>query len=172
MLALEKKHFECEFSGVHLTLPKQASPMALASQPQSSRDTVVMTLPGSELLTKESAMMAIERAMSFPSYFGRNWEALRDCLTDLSWIESSVVVLVINQAEVLQTDSEVVRKLHHCFIRAIEYWRDPWDIGEIHRNVSRFHILLRAESSALAALQAHLGDAICGAIPCPFIWDH
>lgn len=171
MLALEKQHFECGLSGIHLTLPKQVSPATLGGNFELSNDTIVRTLAGSELLTKESAMMAIETAMSFPPYFGRNWEALRDCLTDLSWIGSGVVVLAVDQAEVLQTDSEIVRKLHHCFIRAIEYWRDPWDAGEINRSVSKFHILLRAESCALAALEAHLGNAICGAIPCPFIWD-
>lgn len=173
MLTLERRHFECGASGIHLAAPNHASSsrVMLDGQFQLSHDALITMLSGSDLLTKESAMTAIGTAMSFPSYFGRNWEALRDCLTDLSWIESNVVVLVIEQAEVLQTESEVVRKLQHCFSRAVEYWRNPWDIGEMYRKVSRFHILLRADSSVLAALETRFGEAACDSIPCPYIGE-
>jgi hypothetical protein len=38
-------------------------------------------------------------ALLFPSYFGSNWDALEDCMTDLSWIEATGYVLLIENAE-------------------------------------------------------------------------
>jgi RNAse (barnase) inhibitor barstar len=43
-------------------------------------------LDGNDVLDKLSAMDAIAAALSFPDYFGRNLDALYDCLTDLSWL--------------------------------------------------------------------------------------
>jgi hypothetical protein len=35
--------------------------------------------------TKEQLLDAIAAAMEFPDYFGRNWDALNDCLGDMMW---------------------------------------------------------------------------------------
>ena len=43
---------------------------------------------------KLSTMDAIAVALSFPDYFGRNLDALYDCLTDLSWLPSGEHVLI------------------------------------------------------------------------------
>jgi hypothetical protein len=43
---------------------------------------------------KAEVLEAIARALAFPGWFGRNWDALEDCLADLSWREASGHVLV------------------------------------------------------------------------------
>lgn len=43
-------------------------------------------LDGSEIRNKEAFLEACERSYRFPAWFGHNWDALADCLADLSWL--------------------------------------------------------------------------------------
>jgi RNAse (barnase) inhibitor barstar len=61
-------------------------------------------LDGSTLHDKASALDGIAAVMSFPDYFGRNLDALRDCLTDLSWLPAGGHVLVWQRSAVLRGD--------------------------------------------------------------------
>ncbi|HTP49728.1 MAG TPA: barstar family protein [Anaeromyxobacteraceae bacterium] len=42
-------------------------------------------LDGDEVIDKGSLLDAAAKGLSFPATFGRNWDALEDCLCDLSW---------------------------------------------------------------------------------------
>lgn len=44
---------------------------------------------------KEQLLKNIAQALEFPDWFGHNWDALEDCLTDLSWREAPAHVLLI-----------------------------------------------------------------------------
>lgn len=46
---------------------------------------------------------ALAEALKFPDWFGGNWDALADCLNDLSWWGSEGYVLVIEHVEDLRT---------------------------------------------------------------------
>ena len=50
----------------------------------------------------------IARALAFPAWFGRNWDALFDCISDLAWRPAPGYVLVFEHAAALQhTEPEV-----------------------------------------------------------------
>lgn len=53
---------------------------------------------------KEALMQRIAQALDFPQWFGGNWDALEDCLTDLSWSKAGGHVLLIEGAEGLSGD--------------------------------------------------------------------
>jgi hypothetical protein len=44
---------------------------------------------------KEEFLDSVSTAMRFPDWFGHNWDALADCLQDLSWIGDSGWVLLL-----------------------------------------------------------------------------
>jgi len=50
---------------------------------------------------KQELLERIARALSFPDWFGFNWDALRDCLTDLSWQSTEGYVIVLENADAL-----------------------------------------------------------------------
>ncbi|HZI11831.1 MAG TPA: barstar family protein [Myxococcus sp.] len=43
---------------------------------------------------KEQLMLVLEEALQLPDYFGRNCDALSDCLRDLSWLPPGLVSMV------------------------------------------------------------------------------
>ncbi|NIH84666.1 barstar family protein [Amycolatopsis granulosa] len=59
-------------------------------------------LIGSRPTDKMSALDAIASALSFPDWFGRNLDALYDCLTDLSWLPYGEHVLVWEGSDLLK----------------------------------------------------------------------
>ncbi|THF61598.1 barstar family protein [Pseudothauera rhizosphaerae] len=42
---------------------------------------------------KAGLLRAIAAALAFPSWFGHNWDALSDCLGDLSWLPGDCVAV-------------------------------------------------------------------------------
>jgi hypothetical protein len=44
--------------------------------------------------TKEALLQRMAKALRFPEWFGANWDALEDCLTDLSWSQAPGHVLI------------------------------------------------------------------------------
>jgi RNAse (barnase) inhibitor barstar len=47
---------------------------------------------------KSQLMENIAKALEFPDWFGHNWDALEDCLTDLSWRDAPGYVLLFDHA--------------------------------------------------------------------------
>jgi RNAse (barnase) inhibitor barstar len=57
---------------------------------------------------KAEFLARIAAALGFPAWFGHNWDAFFDCLTDLSWRPALGYVLILERAAELQaTEPEV-----------------------------------------------------------------
>jgi RNAse (barnase) inhibitor barstar len=55
--------------------------------------TFVTRIPPS-IQDKDALLNVLAKELQFPRYFGRNWDALRECLCDLSWVSQHRVVLL------------------------------------------------------------------------------
>lgn len=71
----------------------------------SRADEVMDAVKGSSLspvrvkfADKAQLLKNLAVALGFPDWFGHNWDALEDCLTDLSWREAPAHVLLIEGA--------------------------------------------------------------------------
>lgn len=67
------------------------------------------------------AMLAeIAKALGFPAWFGGNWDALEDCLTDLSWRGAGPRVFVFAGA----APGDEFGILRDVLLSAAEFWMD------------------------------------------------
>ncbi|HEY8210550.1 MAG TPA: barstar family protein [Myxococcaceae bacterium] len=53
---------------------------------------LVAEVPGG-IKTREALLDALDQRLHFPDYFGGNWDALWECIRDLSWLPVGPVVL-------------------------------------------------------------------------------
>lgn len=69
------------------------------SLPSFGPNARVVELDGKACPTLRSFYSAIAKAMDFPDHFGKNLDALFDCLSDLSWIEAPEIALVVRNGK-------------------------------------------------------------------------
>lgn len=92
----------------------------------AERGVLAHVVDGSSVTTKAAALDAFAAAMSFPSWFGRNLDALYDCLTDLSWLPAGEQLLIWSHVDRLRdADPEAYRN-----IRAVLAAAAVADLGE------------------------------------------
>jgi len=54
---------------------------------------------GRDVLTQRRFLAAAARALDFPSWFGANWDAFEDCMTDLEWAPAPAYVVLLENFE-------------------------------------------------------------------------
>ena len=64
----------------------------------------IAVLDGTDAATRSGFFQEIARGLYFPDYFGRNWDAVYDCLTDLNWLPAAGYVLVLDEFDRFATN--------------------------------------------------------------------
>jgi len=73
-----------------------------------------------DVTDKAALLRRIGARLGFPAWFGENWDALEDCLTDLSWREGDGHVLILEQFRFLPVDELGV--LIDVLTSAAQFW--------------------------------------------------
>ena len=73
---------------------------ALITATLQAHDILVFELLGNEIKGEQDIFREISTAMSFPDYFGSNWAAVEDCLSDMSWKPAKGYILKIYNADI------------------------------------------------------------------------
>jgi RNAse (barnase) inhibitor barstar len=110
-------------------------------------DIRVALLQGGEPATAAGFFRAVAASLEFPDYFGGNWDALDECLSDLAWIPEPAVLVVIRDADRLLAN-------------APEDWRILLDIlaaREMEIPARTLRLLLHAEHDAASHLLRNVG---------------
>jgi len=116
----------------------------------------VAMVDGRMCSSKAKVMSAIASALDFPSYFGRNWDALDECLTDLSWLDVPRVALTfMHAASILAKRPKQRSTLIEVIKEAVSYWIES-GCGE--RSMPFLVALWHSESRQASKLRAELGE--------------
>jgi RNAse (barnase) inhibitor barstar len=117
-------------------------------RPSVATDRVVTVPKG--IVSRERLFDVLSEALAFPDYWGRNWDALNDMLTDLSWIEQYRIVLVHEDLPNLGASPTAT------YIDILRTTVDDWARSGLHQLVVLFP---KAERSAIESLfSAHAED--------------
>jgi hypothetical protein len=85
--------------------------------------------------TVEALFDEVGAALPFPYYFGENWAALDECITDLEWVPPRAgYVLVLAEADmVLDDERDALNVLRRVLTNAVTEWANPssWVSGGI-----------------------------------------
>ena len=76
---------------------------------------------------KEDLFDLLSVELKFPSYFGKNWDALYDCLSDLHWIENKKTWIIHNDIPLKCSGSDFDKYVEILF----DLTADP-DIDKTH----------------------------------------
>src|SRR3954470_22049455 len=87
-------------------------------------DWRLYALDGKKITDKKSFLAQIAREMEFPDYFGKNWDALNDCLTDMSWAQGhGYIVLFQAPGRMYKKSPQDLAVALDIFKTAIEFWQ-------------------------------------------------
>ena len=84
-------------------------------------DLQVARIDLSGVAEKGALLERISAALQFPGWFGRNWDALEDCLADLSWSKARGHVLLFENARGVSPADR--RTLTEILSAAAAHWR-------------------------------------------------
>lgn len=78
----------------------------------------------SGILTKQEFLRSMAKALQFPSYFGMNWDAFEECLTDFEWCTAMGYVIIVHgvQAFAKKTPDDF-KTARSIFKSAVKYWK-------------------------------------------------
>jgi hypothetical protein len=142
-------------------LPADASDafdMARSLSVEDGAKTVARVVRGKKCRTTRSLFDEFAAAWQFPPYFGENWNAFIDCLSDLDWIEADTYLVMIVDAHHLLADEGTasLRHLVDALDTVAKRWATP--TGEGYRFAS-FHVIFQADPADKPALAARLMEA-------------
>ena len=82
---------EDETGGVFF-LPQHATPRDVQVAAKRAK-LAFFHIEGKNIARKEQLLNHVATALRFPGYFGDNWDALEECLTDMEWVDAPGYVI-------------------------------------------------------------------------------
>jgi RNAse (barnase) inhibitor barstar len=92
---------ESEKGGVFY-LPQHAAPRDIQAAAARAK-FAFFHIEGKNIARKEQLLNHVATALRFPGYFGENWDALEECLTDMEWVDAPGYMIYFDHIDGLLT---------------------------------------------------------------------
>src|SRR5262249_51187363 len=111
---------------------------------------VVRVIRGRKSRTVRAFFDEVSAALQFPYYFGENWAAFDECITDLDWLPGDAYLFLISRADLLLCDAgpEEFQILVTSLASANVEWVTPNAYMPRQRPPTPFHVLVQSPSAA------------------------
>lgn len=150
--------FSADGPGLHL-MAIDESPLSdlMIGWTETQPECAIRRIRGHKSVDESRFFDEIAAALQFPYYFGENWDAVWECITDLSWIPQASFLLIMDRAgQLLHNSERGFSILMKIITDANEYWRGQrGDIGGEVQPV-RLQGLLACSNEALPHLENRL----------------
>jgi hypothetical protein len=74
---------------------------------------------------KSGLLDLFAKTLKFPRHFGKNWDALNDCLCDLSWLDGKGWGLILLRADIFaEADEAAFHTALDVLDGVADYWRE------------------------------------------------
>lgn len=110
----------------------------IENKTNGNQNILVVFLNGNKMKTLKSLYDELKVKFSLPEYFGENWDAVEDCLTDLEWISEKQYIIVItnyekilNEYEYNYDKNEELQIFEQVLIDCIKFWHTPFRPDEV-----------------------------------------
>ncbi|MCX5965691.1 MAG: barstar family protein [Cyanobacteria bacterium] len=85
----------------------------------------VIEFNGRKAQGEASYFTELAKIFEFPDYFGGNWDAVVDCLTDLEWEEGDCIMVLYSAADRLAKAEPLSWKtMMEIWQRVVDHWSD------------------------------------------------
>jgi hypothetical protein len=122
----------------------------------------VRTLRGRKMRTVPSLFDEWAAALQFPSYFGENWAAFDECVSDMDWLPlaGGTVLLVLDAEQTLADDAEDLPTLVRVLASASQAYARPIEGGEWwDRPAVPFHVVLQSLDGRVETARSRWSEA-------------
>jgi RNAse (barnase) inhibitor barstar len=105
-------------------LPSHVEPKAVQKLAKA-REFAFFHIEGRNIAGKDQLMNHVATALRLPKTFGRNWDALEECLVDLEWIDAEGYVIYYDHIDgLLNAHPDQFETLVEILRDAVEAWKE------------------------------------------------
>ncbi len=122
---------------------------------QTHPEVRVFTLDGQRMRSADEFEDELTRGLSLPDYYGRNLNALSECLTDADILKGEVLVLFIRNADKILSEAnpEALDGFLDVLRNAGVEWASPVNEGQAwDRGAVPFHVVIQMREAGRSAL--------------------